>query len=323
MAKRDYYDVLGVKRDATAAQIKSAYRRLARKYHPDANKAADATEKFTEATEAYEVLSDPQKRQTYDQFGHAGPAAAFGGRGGGGGQRVHFDFGDLFGGGAGGGVRGGGAGSGFMGMSLDDILQALRGGRPGRTKRSRRSASRRGADAEKHLTLEFMSAVRGTTVRLQMAADSGGGAETIDVKIPPGVREGSKVRIRGKGHAGRAGAGDLYIITHVRPHEYFRREGDDIHVTVPISLSEAALGARIDVPTVDGMTSVKVPPGTGSSRRLRLRGKGVAGKGGGRGDQYVVIEIAAPADLTDRQKQLLEELGATPLPDPREGCPWT
>ena len=211
MAKRDYYDVLGVRRDATADQVKAAYRKLARKVHPDVNKAADAPAKFREATEAYEVLSDAQKRKTYDQFGHAafeaqsgpGPGGArtytWTGTGGG------FDFADFFGGGRG----------GFMGMSLDEILEALGGGRPGRARR--RESAQRGGDVEYHLTLDFLDAVRGTTTALRLQReDQPGRSETLHVKIPPGVKDGSRVRIRGKGGIGPGGSGDLYIVTHIR-----------------------------------------------------------------------------------------------------------
>jgi len=317
MAKRDYYEVLGVKRSAGEAEIKSAYRKAARRYHPDVNKDPDATARFREATEAYEALSDPQKRKLYDQFGHAGvQGSAAGGPGGPGGSRVYTWTGDA------GGVNFeevfGGAG-GFVGMSLDDILQAL-GGMGGR--RSRRAArSRVGADLEYHLTMDFLQAARGTTasVRIQRAK----GTETIDVKIPPGVREGSKVRVRGKGQEGPGGPGDLYIITHVHPHPYFRTEGDDVYVDVPISITEAALGAKVDVPTIDGMTTVTIPPGSSSMRRLRLRGQGIpAANGRSRGDQYVVVRIVVPPSLSEKGSRLLKELAEAERFDPRADAPW-
>ena len=323
MAKRDYYEVLGVQRAATDGQIKAAYRKLARKYHPDVNKSPDAAEKFREATEAYEVLSDPAKRKTYDQFGHAGPE----GFGGPGGQRTYrwtqaegvpFDLGDLFG-----AARRGGRG--YMGMSLDEILQALRGGAPRRRAGPASSAQARGADLEHHLTLEFLQAAWGTTTTLELQRGGRGAAdsETITVKIPPGVREGSKIRVRGKGAQGPGGSGDLYIVTHVREHPYFRREGDDIYVEVPISIAEAALGAKVDVPTIDGMTTVTIPPGTSSSRRLRLRGKGIAGPGNKpRGDEYVVIKIVPPKRLSPRGEQLLKEFQAEEAHNPRDEVPW-
>ena len=304
MAKRDYYDVLGVGRGATAAQVKSAYRKLARKYHPDVSKAADAAEKFKEATEAYEVLSDDKRRQTYDQFGHAGVGASAGRTGGAG-----VDLGEMFGFG----------GSGFAHMGLDDILNALRGG-AGRSRR----AKARGADVEYRVSLDFIEAIRGVTTSLRITG-SGKGAnpQTIDVKIPPGVGQGARVRVRGKGAGGSGGAGDLYIVVHVKDHPYFRRDGDDIYVDLPISIVEAALGAKIDVPTIDGVTTVTVPGGAGAGKRLRLTGRGVARPGQAkRGDQYAVLKVVAPKELSDRGRELLEEFDSVEKPDVRADAPW-
>ncbi len=338
MAKRDYYEVLGVGRDAGADQIKAAYRKAARKFHPDVNKAANASEKFREASEAYEVLSDPQKRRMYDQFGHAGPQQGFGGprgpggpggfgrgRGGPGtrtytytgqpGEEIPIDFEDIFGG------RGGG---GFSGMSLDEILEQLRGGagrRGGRGAGARGPAAPvKGEDVEYDLTLDFMEAIRGTTATLRM--DRGGQTETIKVKIPPGVDEGSRVRARGQGGHGEGGAGDLYIVTHIRPHAYFKRDGADIYITVPISIVEAALGAKIEVPTIDGMTTVTVPQGAGASRKLRLRGKGVAPVGKPRGDQYITLEIVPPPKVSAEGAELLHKFEQVQPFNPRENAPW-
>jgi len=321
MTKRDYYEVLGVKRSASTGEIKSAYRKLARKYHPDANKAPGAAEKFTEATEAYDVLSDAEKRKIYDQYGHAGLGAgadrgAGAGRGAGhAGQSVTFNFSDIFGGGA----------SGFAGMSLDDILQALggRGSRRGRRREPR--PPRRGDDSETRLTLDFLEALRGTSTRIRISRQGPDGStrrETIEVKIPAGVKDGSKIRVRGKGGLGASSPGDLYIIISVRPHEYFRREGDDIYVSVPISITEAALGAKVDVPTINGTSTVTIPPGTASGRKLRLRGKGAHRASAEPGDLYVVIRIVPPTNLTKREKQLLTELRDLETDDPRANCPW-
>lgn len=338
MAKRDYYEVLSVPRAAKADEIRTAYRKLARKYHPDANKDPGATVKFQEATEAYEVLSDPEKRKLYDQFGHAGPGPQFGqggpfggragrGAGGPGGQGVTFDFSEIFGGGPGGqGGQGGGGGGGFGGMSLQDIMDALRGrGGGGRGRRQRREPQP-GQDSESHVTLDFLQAVRGTMVRIRISRpDAEGSAEdeTLDVKIPPGVQEGSRIRVRGKGGMGEAGAGDLYIVVHVNPHEYFRREGDDLYVNVPISITEAALGGKVDVPALTGLNTVTVPPGTASLRKLRLREKGVHRPGKTPGNLYVVIEIVPPKTLTPRQRELLEEFGKLETTNPRANCPWS
>jgi curved DNA-binding protein len=322
MAKKDYYEVLGVSRSATAEQIKSAYRKLARKYHPDVNKASDSALRFREATEAYETLSDPQKRKMYDQFGHAGGPGFNGGPAGSGGPRAYtygpgqggggFDFEDIFGAGAG-GARGGSGG--FMGMGLEEILDSLRGvGRRGG--RATERQPQRGMDLEHHLTLDFMQAVHGTVIDLRLQrADA---TETISVKIPTGVNDGSRVRVRGKGGDG----GDLYIVVHVSPHPYFRREGNDIYVELPVSIVEAALGAKVDVPTLEDMTTMTIPPGTSSARKLRLRGKGIASPAGQRGDQYVTIRIVPPPSLSDASKRALNEFAAQERFDPRADAPW-
>lgn len=331
MAKRDYYEVLGVPKGASIDEIKKAYRKIAVKYHPDRNPDdKEAEEKFKEATEAYEVLSDPEKRKMYDQFGHAGPGGGFGGAGAqstgwsNGGQTVNFE--DFFGGAGprGGGGRGG-AGSGFMRMSLDEIMDALRGGGRGgtRTRRRPRSAAR-GQDVQHDLQLHFVEAIHGTTKTLKIAQGPGGseGAETIDIKIPPGVKDGQKIRVKGKGQTGPGGQGDLYIVCHVRAHPFFRREGNDIHVDVPISVTESVLGGKVDVPTLDGLTTVTVPPGTPSGRKLRLRGQGVEGRDGDRGDQYVAIKVVPPSDISDEGKELIEKFSEVTQHDPRSDAPW-
>jgi curved DNA-binding protein len=329
--QRDYYDILGVKRNASAADIKSAYRKLARKYHPDVNKAADAGAKFREATKAYEVLSDPEKRKTYDQFGpdafeRGGPGARPGGpggpgaAGGPGGVRVDFrDIGDIFG--------GGGGGHGFMGMSLDEIMEALggrarRSGRRAGGGRSTRGPAPKGQDLEHTLQLDFMQALYGTQASLQITG--GDGSQTITVKIPPGVKDGQRIRVRGKGGEGPGGAGDLYIVCQIRPHPYYRREGNDLYVDVPISVTEATLGGKIDVPTIDGMTTVTIPPGTPSGRKLRLREKGVqpADKSKSRGDQYVVVKIVPPTELSDKASELMQQFADVTDNDPRAEAPW-
>jgi len=331
MAKTDYYKVLGVKRGASEAQIKTAYRAMARKYHPDVNKSPGAEQKFREATEAYEVLSDAKRRKMYDQFGHADPRGGFGGGPGGG--RTYTWTGPAQGKGGPGpsfeeifsAVREGESGHGFMGMGLDDILSALRGKtRRGADRRPR--PAQRGENIEYRLDLDFMQAVCGATTSIRVsrpAADGSTQAETIQVKIPPGVRDGSKIRVRGKGRRGPAGAGDLYIVAHVEQHEYFRREGDDIAVDVPISITEAALGAKVDVPTIDGETTVTIPAGSGSSMRLRLKGKGVSrADGQGRGDQYIVLRIVPPPKVSTRGKKLLKEFETADPYDPRANAPW-
>jgi DnaJ-class molecular chaperone len=336
MAKRDYYEILGVSRDASEAEIKSAYRKLARKYHPDVNKAEDASEKFREATEAYDVLSDEKKRKLYDQYGHAGPQGAAAGGAGPGGVRWESYAPGGEGGGAGGfedffraagGGRGGGADSGFMGMSLDDILDALRGG--GRKTAGQRSSrrgrsNRRGADMEHEITVDFLSAIRGTTVAIRIQAEDGSGKpETIHVRVPAGVKTGSKVRVREKGHPGPAGRGDLYLKVTVAEHPYFRREGDDIHVTLPVRVDEAVLGAKVDVPTIDGMTTVTIPPGTSGGQKLRLKGRGAPLRGKDtRGDQYVHVRMVSPPEPSEEAKELMRKFAEAAPYDPREKAGW-
>lgn len=318
MAQRDYYNILGVDRNASAAQIKSAYRKMARKHHPDVCKDPDAAERFKEATAAYEVLSDPKKRTMYDRFGHAGPAAA--GRGG---QRVYtwgpgargpfgagarpVDFEEVF------------SSSPFSGMSLKDILAALAGGGRGRAGRRRRRNAVAAQDLEYPVSLDFLQAARGCTTRLQLRHDDGTGRQTIDVKIPAGVRDGSKVRIRGRG----PGGGDLYIITRIRPHPYFRREGSDVYVDLPISIAEAAGGATVTVPTIDGPAQLKIPPGTAGGMKLRLRNRGVPDpKTKTRGHEYAVIKIVLPKKISDEGLKLLQEFDKTDPVDPRKNVPW-
>jgi len=312
MSKRDYYEVLGVSRGASEADIKRAYRKLARKNHPDVNKAPDALDKFKEATEAYEVLSDSEKRQMYDQFGHAGAPRMGPGSGGGG-------FQDFFSGGFGGG-SGGGGGGGFMGMGLDDILQALRGKMPGGQRRRPRRA-KPDLNIQQRVRLEFLQAALGTTVPVVLTRSDGGGKETIEVKIPPGVTNGAKIRVRGKGSSHQGAQGDLYILVSVNPHPYFIVNGSDITVDVPISLTEAALGAKVDVPTIDGMTTVTIPPGTSSGQRLRLKGKGLPTKSG-RGDQFVLVKITVGKHISAKGRKLLEEYQACEQPNARKDCPW-
>lgn len=333
-SQRDYYEILGIKKNASDKEIKSAYRKLARKYHPDVSKADDASEKFCQATTAYEILSDGEKRKMYDQFGHAafkggqaGPAGGSQGWPGGMDQGVRVNFADMFG-------RGGPSGGGFAGMGLEEILEALGG--QARQKTARRSRSRRaavapkGRDVEHHVNLEFLQAIYGTstTLRLQSTDQLGKTAtQTISVKIPAGVRDGQKIRVRGKGEDGPGGSGDLLLVCHMKPHAYFKRDGENITIEVPIGIAEAALGAKVDVPTIDGMTTVTIPPGTPSGRKLRLREKGIpsADKKKPRGDQYVAIKIVPPTKLAGESKKLLENFSKIQKEqgyDPRADVPW-
>jgi molecular chaperone DnaJ len=376
-AKTDYYQVLGVGRKATEEEIRKAYRKLARKHHPDVNPGdKSAEDKFKKLSEAYDVLSDPKKRQVYDRLGYYSDAAAnaaeqgFPGTGAGGQRPVDFsgfDFSEFSGG-------GGEAGP----TSFRDIFSSMfsRGEEPAE------DTAEMGSDLEYQTTIGFWDAIRGTTVRLHVnryrtcpvchgkggvgpetvcpqckgtgagtksmgamrfnvpcprcqgkgklkqpcSACNGDGrrpeTEQLDVRIPAGVQDGFRVRVAGKGNTGRRGnhAGDLYIITKVAGHPFFDRRGDDIHTVVPITLSEAALGAKIEVPTIDGVrATLKIPPGTASGQRFRLREKGVqSAKTGQRGDQYVEVRIVTPKVADERSKEILRELARLNPENPRE-----
>jgi DnaJ-class molecular chaperone len=330
MAKRDYYDILGVSKSASADEIKRAHRKLALKYHPDRNKNnKDAEEKFKEIQEAYDVLSDPTKKQNYDQFGHAGvgaggqagdPYEAFrraqAGRGGGGrttwraapGVQVEdFDpsqFGDVsdlfeqfF------GTRGGGGAA------------TGRGGARGRAR-----PAPRGQDVEHEVTLTFSQAARGSTLPLQITRGPGQ-SETIEVKIPPGVKDGSRIRIKGRGEQSGGEPGDLFIITRVQPHPYFRRENLDIYVDVPVSVYESLLGSKVQVPTLDGPVTITIPPGASSGSKLRIKGRGVE-RGGEKGDQYAVLKVIVPKNLSEDDKKLIETLQSRHPIDARSDVKW-
>jgi DnaJ-class molecular chaperone len=325
MAKRDYYDILGVSRSAGADEIKKAHRKLVRKFHPDANKHdPQATQRFHEAQEAYDVLSDPGKRRIYDQFGHAGVEA--GGRSG--------PAADPFAGfrrGAG-GRRGRQGRSGPVGVEdfefgagdFTDVFEQLFGrGAPAAGRGARpapQPTAQRGADVEHPVTLTFEQAARGTTLPLQISRD--GRLETIDVKIPSGVRDGSRVRIRGRGQqAGGAEAGDLFILTRIQPHAYFRREGLDIVLDVPISMYEALMGTRLDVPTLEGPVTLTIPPGTSSGTRLRIKGRGVE-RSGERGDQHVVVRVLVPKGLDAADQKMIEAIEQKHPINARSDVPW-
>jgi curved DNA-binding protein len=304
---RDYYEVLGVSRSASEADIKKAYRKLARQYHPDRNPGdKEAGTKFKELQDAYDVLSDSTKRQQYDQFGFAGPGP--GGMPGGGFGGGGFDASNLeevlrrsgFGGYGG---FGGEATEG--GIDLGEILGGL-GGRRG-SARGRRP--RPPAAVESQVTIPFQTAALGGKVGLQIDGHE------IEVKVPAGVEDGKKLRLAGQG----PGGADLIVQLRIAPHPYFRREGKDVILDVPLTLSEAVLGTKVDVPTLDGTRlTVKVPPGTSSHARLRLRGKGIAG-----GDQYIETKVVVPPPADERSRELIEEFTRqTQQRNPRLDLPW-
>ena len=346
MAKRDYYEVLGVARDAAEAEIKKAYRRLAMKHHPDRNPGdADAEASFKEAKEAYEVLSDREKRSTYDQFGHAGVDAQMGGGrpGGGFGPDAFGDiFGDVFGDIFGGGSRRGRS-TMFRGSDLRyelalDLEQAVfgdtinitiptlascetcdgSGAKPGTSPVTCKTC---GGAGQVRVTQGFFSiqqvcpACRGSgKVVEQPCGDCQGRgrvqkSKTLAVKVPAGVDNGDRIRLTGEGEAGQNGGppGDLYVEIRVRPHPIFERDGADLQCTIPISFSTAVLGGQVEVPTLQGEVNLKIPPETQSGKVFRLRGKGVRPvRGSGTGDLYCRAEIETPVNLTAEQKQLLE-----------------
>ncbi len=323
MAGRDYYDILGVPRNASDEQIKKAYRELVRKYHPDVSKDPNATEKFKEVQEAYQVLSDPKKRAAYDQFGKAGVGMGTGASSGPqwhygpGGQQVYTWTSSS-----------GPSGSQGINFDIGDIFSELFGGASpfGKSsRRSRRTAPVKGQDTEHHITLPFEQAVWGTKLRLQIQSPDKPVPETIEVKIPAGVTEGTKIRVRGKGQPGVAGGapGDLYIVTHITPHKFFRREGNDIYIDLPITVIEAIKGAKITIPTIDGSAVVTVPQGTSSGQKLRLKGKGVPDpKTGKRGDQYAVVKIIVPKlKIDDDIEKCLQKI-ETQIENPRKNLGW-
>lgn len=288
--EKDYYAVLGVDRSADAKEIKRAYRKLAQKYHPDTTAGDPAGEaKFKEVNEAYSVLSDGKTRAEYDQARDAFARGAFTGGAGGQAQYVTIDdLGDLLGG-AGGGIFGG----------LGDLF-----GRGARTR-----VPQAGADLETEVSLTFHEAVNGATKSL--VVDAGGGSRTVQVKIPAGVNDGARIRLRGKGRPGSNGGppGDLYVRVHAASHPVFARSGKDLKLEVPITVGEAVLGADVKVPTLEGTVTLRIPPGTQSSARLKVTGKGVS-TAKGKGDLLVTVKVVVPQDLDDEQRVLFEELRA-------------
>jgi DnaJ-class molecular chaperone len=319
MPARDYYEILGVARDASADAIKKAYRALARKHHPDVNpgnKAAEA--RFKEVQQAYDILSDKEKRARYDRFGDAafeGMAAA-GPRTGASEYTFRFgepgfesvDFSQYFGrpGAARVGPDDEEGGAGIF----EEIIGRMRGGR-----------SRTGRGMEASLTIPFLTAVRGgeTSIQVERGEHT---HESLVVKIPPGVDTGSKLRLKGRGEPGHKGSppGDLTILITVEPHPYFQRDGRNLQVDVPITLSEAILGAKIDVPALDGKRSLTIPPGSSSGLKLRLKGQGIPALGARpAGDLFVVLKIVVPRYVDDASRRLIQEFADRNKQDPRAG----
>jgi len=353
MAKRDYYEVLGVNRDADAEAIKKAYRKLAMKHHPDRNPDdKSAEEKFKEAKEAYEILTDAQKRAAYDQYGHAGvDASAGGGRGGAGSSGFSDAFGDIFGdifGQARGGSRSGVYRGADLRYNLEITLeQAARGTETKiriptaeNCETCHGSGSKPGTQPKTCPTCEGHGQVRvqqgffsiqqtcpkchGTGKFIADPCGSCHGAgrikkhKTLSVKIPAGVDEGDRIRLSGEGEPGVNGGppGDLYVQMQVKPHAVFQRESNDLHCEMPVSFATAALGSEIDIPTLDGQAKIRIPAETQSGKIFRLRGKGIKGvRSHTHGDLMCHVVVETPVHLTERQKELLREFEAISLKD--------
>jgi molecular chaperone DnaJ len=386
--KHDYYETLGVPRKSSAEDIRKAYRKLARKYHPDLNPGDKAAEeRFKNVQEAYDILSDPKKRQMYDQYGvYAENGFAGAGPGGPAGQGPGpnmdfggFDFSEFMSGAGGQRTGTGSAGAGAGGFR--DIFSQFFGGRS-----APQAEPEKGGDLEYVMDIDFWQAIRGTQARLNItrydicptchgSGSTGAGevtcpqckgtgnvtqmagamkfnltcprcggsgklrnacptcggdgrvtrTESVEVRIPPGARNGSRLRVPGKGNAGTQGAppGDLYITTKVEEHPFFHREGDNIEIEVPVTVWEAALGAKIEVPTIDGRTLLKIPQGTKNGQRFRLREKGVASqRTGERGDQIVEVKIESPEPRDEETRELLRKLSKLHPEDPRAGM-WS
>ena len=335
MEYKDYYKTLGVARDASQQEVQKAYRKLARKLHPDISKEANAEAKFKEITEAYEVLKDPEKRQKYDQYGQAWkqaqqrggrPGAAppgweeiiFGagpGGGPGGGGRVEYDFG---------GFPGGPGGSGFS--SFFDMLfgQQFRGAEEGPAGAGaggyRADWVRRGGDQEARIQLSLEEAAAGGERAITLSDPQTGGQQTLRVKIPRGIRPGQKIRLAAKGGPGSGGGppGDLYLTVDVLPDPRFRLEGSDLHTSVPVTPWEAALGGTAQLDTLEGPVTVRIPAGSPAGRRIRLRGYGYPQARGGKGDLYAALDVVVPPQLSDRERELFEELAKVSTFNPRQ-----
>jgi len=312
----DYYKVLGLKRNASEAEIQKAYRNLARQFHPDLNPDdKNAKSRFQEVQRAFDVLSDTDKRELYDRYGSSFESMGAGPQGGAtwhGTQRPgagfdEVDLSELLGG------RFGDAGGGFS-----DLFRQFTGGRVS----AGGQPKRRGASLKHELTVPFKVAITGGEANLKIQRSSGK-TETIAVKIPPGIEDGNKIRLKGQGEKIANGrAGDLIITVHVGPHPCFERRGNHLEVHVPVTLGEAVAGATIDVPTPSGTISLRVPRGCSSGTRLRVKGHGVPAKSGQTGDLYAIQQIMLPATLTDEEREVIRKLNDCHPQNPRSDLEW-
>lgn len=313
MKYKDYYAALGVARDASEAAIKSAYRKLAQKYHPDVTKDPKGEEKFKDIAEAYQTLKDPEKRAAYDRLGSGfRPGQDF---------RPPPDWEKHF-------RRSGQEGDGVFfdeDLDLSDLFASIQGAGH-RTGRARTNRPFPGADFEVTVRLTLEEADRGTQVDLNLSVPEVDGAgqvrhvpRTLKARIPKGATDGQRLRLRGQGGKGANGGrdGDLYLNVALHPHPLFRPSGHDLYLDLPLTPWEAALGAAIEVPTLSGKVSLKVPPGTAAGRKLRLAGKGLTRPGGGEGDLFAIVQIVNPPVLDEREKDLYGQLAATSRFDPR------
>jgi molecular chaperone DnaJ len=310
---KDFYKILGVAKDASDADIKKAYRKLARQYHPDTNSGdAAAEKKFKDISEAYSVLSDPDERQQYDAIRAMGGGARFAPHGAG--STANGGFEDLFGGlftGGGGRHSGGFSTAGGVPPEFADLFGGGFGGGPAGYQR----APQKGADRTASTSISFAGSIRGTTIGLREPD-----GEVIDVRVPAGIKDGQKVRVRGKGQYGPAGNGDLLVTVNVKPHDFYTRDGDNLRIHVPVSFPEAALGADIEVPTIDGEhVRMRVPAGTPSGRTLRVKGRGVK-TSKATGDLLVTIDVAVPQNLSKEAEEAVKAFAAaTNGADVRQG----
>ncbi|MEQ8454000.1 MAG: DnaJ C-terminal domain-containing protein [Sandaracinaceae bacterium] len=312
MSYKDYYQVLGIGRDASAEELQKAYRRLAKKYHPDVSKEPDAEDRFKELGEAYEVLKDPEKRRLYDKWGQHWKAISEGRQpppGSPGSSEFRFDFGDFDFGGAGGG--GGSGGADFRSI-FEQVFGGQRQSRPGH--RRRPPPRGRPKDHETTLTLSVKAAYDGGPRDIQFVDAMTGEPKRLTVNVPGGVRSGQRIRLSGQA----GGGGDLYLVVEIANGDLFRIEGDDVTTPLKVSPSEAVLGGTAPLTTLDGNVRVKIPPGSSTGRRIRLRGRGYPGKGGRRGDLFAEIQVVVPSEPTDEEKKLYAQLAEVSPFDPRD-----